>query len=305
MTTSLETPSKHLGFLSIDPLLLPSFLPRQALFSPTSNCQSHSTNIASNFSKMPPNQPIEIPMNIKQWKKAAQKAGVNLRTSVHTRGPFRSGSKVVEEEFLLLRTIWPEVPSSDRRNVQTKLVIDAQFRKADEYLEGVQEFNNYLDAIDKGIPPKNTANLGTFWIPYEQQQRLSQFLNRGPTKNERAYDKNEELVNASLINFLQAVCAKHRDVDSDWNPARVKLTFDFRDVKRDKEIGILRSDVFSLSCQVDGFLESRSTFRAQAIIEAKALYREQHEPNVSWQETMEMVAALLNEHPKKSLSKDR
>jgi hypothetical protein len=254
---------------------------------------------------MSQNQPTKIPKNIEQWKKAAKKAGVNSKTSVHTRGPFMSGSKVVEEEFLLLRTIWPKVSSFDKMNVQTKLGIDGQFRKADEYLGGVQEFNNYLDAIDKGIPPKNAANLGTFWVPYDQQQRLSQFLNPGPTKNERAYDKNEELVNASLINFLQAVCALNRDVDSDFNPARVKLTFDFRNVKRDKGIGILRSDVFSLSCQVDGFLESRSTFRAQAIIEAKAQGRKNHEPNVSWQETMEMVAALLNEHPKKSLSKDR
>jgi hypothetical protein len=35
----------------------------------------------------------------------------------------------------------------------------------------------------------------------------------------------------------------HRDVDSDWNPARVKLTFDFM-VKMDKQIGELGSDVF-------------------------------------------------------------
>lgn len=216
-----------------------------------------------------------------------------------------SGSKVVEEEFLLLRTIWPKVPSADRRKVQTKLGLDAQFRKADDYLKGIQEFDNYLDAIDKVIPPKDTTNLGIFWLPYEQQQRLYQLLNPGPTKEERAYGKNEELVNASLVNFLQAVCAKHRDVDSDWNPARVKLTFDFTKVKIDKQIGELESDVFSLSCQVDGFLESRSTFRAQAILEAKALGRTSHEPKVSWQETLEMVAALLNEQPKKSLLKDR
>ncbi|KAJ5800605.1 uncharacterized protein N7518_002673 [Penicillium psychrosexuale] len=73
--------------------------------------------------------------------------------------------------------------------------------------------------------------------------------------------------------------------------------FDFKKVKNDKENGELRSDAFSLSCQVDGFLESKSTFRAQSILEAKALRRLSHEPNVYWQDTMEMVTALLNAHP--------
>lgn len=73
--------------------------------------------------------------------------------------------------------------------------------------------------------------------------------------------------------------------------------FDFKKVKNDEENGELRSDVFSLSCQVDGFLKSKSTFRAQSILEAKALMRDNHELNVYWQETMELVTALLNAHP--------
>ncbi|KAJ5800604.1 uncharacterized protein N7518_002672 [Penicillium psychrosexuale] len=81
---------------------------------------------------MPPNQSTPIPSDITQWKKAAKRAEATLRTSIHTRDPFKSGSKIFEDE-------------------------------------------------------------------------------------ERAYDKNEELVNASLVIFLQAVCAKHSDVDSDWN----------------------------------------------------------------------------------------
>jgi hypothetical protein len=38
----------------------------------------------------------------------------------------------------------------------------------------------------------------------------------------------------------------------------VHLTFDFRKVKQDKKEGKLNSDVHSLSCQLDSFLESRS-----------------------------------------------
>ena len=67
---------------------------------------------------------------------------------------------------------------------------------------------------------------------------------------------------------------------------------DFKKVKNGKERGKVRSDVFGFSCQVDGFLESKSTFRAQSILEAKALMRLNHQPNFYWQETMEMVTAL-------------
>ena len=76
------------------------------------------------------------------------------------------------------------------------------------------------------------------------------------------YGNNEELVNFSLLSFLQVVCATHSDVDSDWNLVRVHLTFDFRKVKTDRENKKLDSNVFSLSCMVDGFPESRSTFRS-------------------------------------------
>jgi hypothetical protein len=67
----------------------------------------------------------------------------------------------------------------------------------------------------------------------------------------------------------------------------------------------LGSDVFSLSCQVDDFLESRSTFRNQAVLEVKDQHQSRHESKVSRQGTMEMVAALLNEHQGKTLLRDR
>ena len=43
-------------------------------------------------------------------KEAAKRVGFTWRTNVHTRGPFKLGSKPVEDNFLLLRTIWPKVP---------------------------------------------------------------------------------------------------------------------------------------------------------------------------------------------------
>ena len=225
--------------------------------------------------------------------------------SVHTRGPFMSGSKVAEEEFLLLRAIWPNIPKADNWKAHTKLGLDAQFRKATDYLAGMQEFDNYLEAISKSLVPKDTTNLGIFWPVYNQQYRVIQSPLPELAREEKAYSTNERLVKFSLVSFLQTVCARHSDVESNWNPAPVKLTFDFMKVKKDKEKEELRADVFSLSCQIDGFLESMFTFRTQSLLEAKALKCEDHKPKVSWQETMAMVAALLNKNPTKSLPKDR
>jgi hypothetical protein len=253
---------------------------------------------------MPPKQRYEIPYNIRTWTAAARKIGINYRTSVHSRGQFSSGSKIIEEEFLLLKAIWPKVPASDKWQVHTRLGMDAQFRIATEYLEGDQSFKDYLTWLRNKTSPRGIAR-ETFWYPYEQQYRVCQLIESTPMEGERAYVNNEELVNASLLSFLQAICATHPNVDSDWNPTRVHLTLDFGDVKKSKETGYLRQDVFSLSCQVDGFLESRSTFRNQAIVEAKAQKRQHHEPRVSWQETVELLTASLSEHPKKRLPENR
>ncbi|KAJ9490557.1 hypothetical protein VN97_g2704 [Penicillium thymicola] len=119
---------------------------------------------------MPPNQPTNVPSSFQKWRAAARRKGVNSKTSVHTRGPFMSGSKVVEEEFLLLKTIWPKVLPTNKWQVQTQLGLDTQFRKAAEHLEGIQAFNDYLVAIRNGSRSKDSA-VGVSWHPYEQQHR--------------------------------------------------------------------------------------------------------------------------------------
>ncbi|KAJ5931701.1 hypothetical protein N7516_006190 [Penicillium verrucosum] len=94
---------------------------------------------------MPPNQPANVPSDIHKWKATARRKGMNSKISVHTRGPFKSGSKVVEEEFLLLKTIWPTVLPNDKWQVHTQLGLETQFSKATEHLEGIQAFNDYLN----------------------------------------------------------------------------------------------------------------------------------------------------------------
>ncbi|KAJ5209731.1 hypothetical protein N7449_004110 [Penicillium cf. viridicatum] len=124
-----------------------------------SNRPLHSSRITTEVPEMPPNQPTNAPSDIHEWKAAARRKGVNLKISVHTRGPFKSGSKVVEEEFLLLKNIWPKVLPTDKWQVQMQLGLETQFCKETEHLEVIQAFNDSLVAIRNRTPP--TSELST------------------------------------------------------------------------------------------------------------------------------------------------
>ncbi|OJJ51111.1 hypothetical protein ASPZODRAFT_127124 [Penicilliopsis zonata CBS 506.65] len=136
--------------------------------------------------------------------------------------------------------------------------------------------------------------MGVFGVPYTQQFHLVKLLDRetGAQKDAKKPTldgPNEELVNSALLSFLTAVCFGHPAVKSYWSPRRATLTAKFR---KGAEAGKP-----SLSCQVDGFLVS-SAGHTQVLIEAKSRDRCEHEPNVSWQETYEIVSALLTPTPK-------
>ncbi|KAJ5576490.1 hypothetical protein N7535_003416 [Penicillium sp. DV-2018c] len=94
--------------------------------------------------------------------------GIHSKTNIHARGPFSSGSKILEEEFLLLKAILPTVPPTDKWQVHARLGMDAHFQIATEYLAGLQSFNDYMMWIRNWTSPTDIAE-GIFWYSYEQQ----------------------------------------------------------------------------------------------------------------------------------------
>ncbi|KAJ5545226.1 hypothetical protein N7461_007530 [Penicillium sp. DV-2018c] len=199
-----------------------------------------------------------------------------------------------EKDFLHLKAIWPNVNFGliDKLQAHTHLRLGAWFNKARQDLDNSPYFDRYLSAVEQSHA--QSPSIGMFRAGYEQQYQVSQLLQRrSPVK--RAYGMNEELVNMSLMKLIQAVCACHTGLDIKCNPARVHLTFDFREVNETKKANEIASRVYSLSCETDGLIESRVTGRMLAILEAKARNRKMHEPKVNLQETAEMVTAALSD----------
>lgn len=139
--------------------------------------------------------------------------------------------------------------------------------------------------------------MGLFELPYSQQYQVCKFLDEQKSPAEKGLDGvNEDIANSSLISFLTAVCLKHPSINAHWTPRRATLTAAFKKAKlAGKE---------SLKCEIDGFLAANEGSQTQVILEAKANDRRIHEPQVTRQESYEVVAALLTDSPK-GLPKDR
>ncbi|CDM36451.1 unnamed protein product [Penicillium roqueforti FM164] len=152
---------------------------------------------------------------------------------------FGHGSAMEEEDFLHLKAVWQNVESTNKSQAHIHLRLGAWFNKASQDLDNYPDFNRYLSAVQRRDAP--SSRIGMFWAAYEQQCQVAKSLH-ATSKVKKAYGMNEELVNMSLVNFIQAVCACHPGLDINCNPARVHLTFDFRRVKDEKQAKAIDSN---------------------------------------------------------------
>ncbi|KAJ9302659.1 hypothetical protein DTO271G3_33 [Paecilomyces variotii] len=240
---------------------------------------------------MAPRSKTNVPRYWSEWAAVARKLGVYGET-VHSREVFESGSKVTEEEYLLLRVLSFTSPTA---LAVKELKLERYHKQASDWLDTFTEFGEYLQSVKKSDKP-GTRKLGVFEITFYQQYMVCQLL-EGTSKSKMGLeDINEEIVNTSLLSFLTAICLKNPDIEASWTPQRATFTATFRKAKQEGKK--------SLNCQVDGFLVAAKTSQTKVILEAKARHRIHHEPQVSRQEAYEMIAALPTPPPK-GLPRDR
>jgi hypothetical protein len=91
----------------------------------------------------------------------------------------------------------------------------------------------------------------------------------------------DESVNLSLVAFLIAVAAKHPSLRSRWTPHRRPIKAEF-------------ANGAEMEAQVDGYFAGADG-PIRLILEAKSGLREYHEPQVSMQETAEVVALIMTQ----------
>ncbi|KAJ5197225.1 hypothetical protein N7449_007704 [Penicillium cf. viridicatum] len=225
-----------------------------------------------------------VPETWSEWATAARRHGV-FRSSIHKRKKLDSGSKITEEQYLLLKVLW-DIECPTMRAAQD-LNLGDSFGQARDWLATFQPFQAYLDTIDDDKTP-GSSEIGIFEIPREQQRQVCELLQSPGSKGLQSL--NEEIVNSSLLSFLTAICKKHPNFKARWTPQRASLTAEFREAH--------------MECLLDGFLASEVTLQTQVIIEVKADRRDKHSPEVFMQEAAELVAALVT-GPPKGLTKDR
>ncbi|KAF3028836.1 hypothetical protein E8E15_006617 [Penicillium rubens] len=91
----------------------------------------------------------------------------------------------------------------------------------------------------------------------------------------------DESVNLSLVAFLIAVAAKHPSLRGRWTPHRRPIKAKF-------------ANGAEMEAQVDGYFAGEDG-PIRLILEAKSGLREYHEPQVSMQETAEVVALIMTQ----------
>jgi hypothetical protein len=95
---------------------------------------------------------------------------------------------------------------------------------------------------------------------------------------------DEDSVNLGLVAFLIAVASKHPSLRSRWTPHRRPIKAKF-------------GNGAEMEAQVDGYFGGEEA-PITVILEAKSGPRDYHEPQVSMQETAEVVALIMTQDVK-------
>ncbi|KAJ5237740.1 hypothetical protein N7489_007831 [Penicillium chrysogenum] len=149
----------------------------------------------------------------------------------------------------------------------------------DEYFRQAKRFRAYLQSD----PAPDPGETGIFEILAAEQGRIVSALTKERAeprkKSKRMID--EDSVNLSLVALLIAVAAKHPSLRSRWTPHRRPIKAEF-------------ANGAEMEAQVDGYFAGADG-PIRLILEAKSGLREYHEPQVSMQETAEVVALIMTQ----------
>ncbi|OJJ07604.1 hypothetical protein ASPVEDRAFT_33809 [Aspergillus versicolor CBS 583.65] len=111
---------------------------------------------------------FEIPESISQWKKQAESLRVQ-NTSINQMETLQSGSRVVNEQHLSFRVVWPTCKSIKKIQIPNQA-------KAREILKKMAGFKNFLDHIADRNDDSPRHTLGTFQLVREAQIQAGNWM---------------------------------------------------------------------------------------------------------------------------------
>lgn len=222
---------------------------------------------------------MSLPTTQEEWTDQAQAAGVHNR-SLKSCSTLQSGSRVNDQQFLLCRTIVPDVQPINQLDT-SRYGLQGHMQQASQILNN-PEFNRYLMAIQS----KNWVSLHDFRSVLRTQLEVL----AGQQQTHPLKRINETTVNTSLILLLIAIGSMHPPLTREWRSSRITLTANFGTVNSNS------NPHRQYMAVTDGQLQDTVTGKIICLLECKREERERHSPQVEKQEVAQMVA-WVKEYP--------
>ncbi|KAI9373774.1 hypothetical protein BJX61DRAFT_541443 [Aspergillus egyptiacus] len=218
----------------------------------------------------------KVPKNWAEWSEAARKLKV-FRSTINTAEGLQSGSRILHAQYLLMRAYRPGIIRQQGISV-TDLDLENEYNIAATWLDSSEPFQSYIRSIRAAAAitpysPNDPHVLGLFEIARSQQLELLDSIRTVPRMV-----SDEDTVNAGTLSLLSALTIKYPEPVGSWKIVRLGLRAQFR---RD-----------GFTARIDGYLLSNITRDVTMIVEVKPNRREKVEPQVSLQETAEIVAFI-------------
>lgn len=200
----------------------------------------------------------KLPLDYASWYRAAKKANLHKR-SIRTFKGFKSISRITQEQFLLLRVLFPKEITPGELNI-ARLDLDGVYEKTKDWLKGCDTFQIYLKSIRENVEISplmvdDSFNMGIFELVRSEQLKVSEAIGKSFTSID------EDTVNFALIALLSSLVIKCPDEMITWSAHRRHFLAEFRSG--------------AYAAWVDGYAIIKGTKDLLALVEVKGRRREE------------------------------
>ncbi|KAN0075608.1 hypothetical protein V8E54_006878 [Elaphomyces granulatus] len=234
----------------------------------------------------------KVPADRTDWKDCVTAANLQGRT-INTFTGMKSASKITQEQFLLLKVVWPDRKNALQFNPAT-YGLRQQFTDACRVLAGFPNFQSFLRSIqtDSAVTKlqlNDPMDLGVFELVRQGQRDIDSYTESNVPQIAPGLQVNlsiprkldEEVVNMGLVLLLNALAIKTPNVTTTCFSERAAISARFMQDRYE--------------ARTDGVLLHRDR-TVQAILEVKPRPRDKLRPHIQMEESAEMVAWIVNDH---------
>jgi len=190
----------------------------------------------------------DLPADQDAWEDKVEELRLKKQWSIHESKHKNSGSKFTLEQFILLRVLWPsEISQAGFEAAYTEFIEPSNLKTAREFLQSLSSWQRYLETFDdeecRGMDGRVLAKYqGTFALVrhYQNLSCKDAKVKRAEENEDSSWEErvlspltptlpltgvdaksfgvveDEQIVNAALIDFLNALTLHCDKVKGEW-----------------------------------------------------------------------------------------